>query len=471
MGLRARQDERRSGAARLRSSPMRGHDCCVARERAAPCARPMRRSAHRQEQRRRVSRRCCRRRFTTRVRAGEYVLPLVPVDAHALSRQLHRSLLAGERRRTGASSASTPETGGLTDVATGKIPDALLRPAVPRTMQASDPQAATKIVHNYRARRMQMDGDFHTFDLSDVDAEPARCCARCKILLSQRYYVGTTADPPATLPDNTESRQLGAALAPKDLEGVGVLTWRFNDWTTWDQVWAYLPTIRRVRRVRSSTRGDRIPGFEVQGDDADCYDNKTSYFTWKLVRRRRGDRPDRQRQPVRAPAQGRAAEPPRHGRCRTTRRCLRDAGRDRRRLVHARQRLRQAAGVDRRGHAEGSVLRGRQDRHVHRPRPLPRLLQAHASTRPASCTGPTSAARRGAAPKDGSFAAPTALLMLGVNEKENRGTPAGRFTRETFDRGFAGELVHHRAPGELSSAISGRRRRCSSGCGVVSSRA
>ena len=26
--------------------------------------------------------------------------------------------------------------------------------------------------------------------------------------------------------------------------------------------------------------------------------------------------------------------------------------------------------------------------------------------------------------------------MLGVNEKENRGTPAGRYTKETFERGF-----------------------------------
>jgi hypothetical protein len=26
--------------------------------------------------------------------------------------------------------------------------------------------------------------------------------------------------------------------------------------------------------------------------------------------------------------------------------------------------------------------------------------------------------------------------MIGVNEKENRGTPTGRFTKETYDRGF-----------------------------------
>ena len=38
---------------------------------------------------------------------------------------------------------------------------------------------------------------------------------------------------------------------------------------------------------------------------------------------------------------------------------------------------------------------------------------------------------------DGSFAAPSPLLMTGVNERENRGTPTGRDTRETYDRGFA----------------------------------
>ena len=52
--------------------------------------------------------------------------------------------------------------------------------------------------------------------------------------------------------------------------------------------------------------------------------------------------------------------------------------------------------------------------------------------------------------KDGSFAAPSALLMLGVNEKENRGTPAGRFTRETFERGFPPNWFTAQHLGELS---------------------
>jgi len=182
-----------------------------------------------------------------RVRAGEYVLPLVPVDA-----QRFRANYTDRFWQASASNKGTygidKETGGLTEVATGKIPEHFFGLPFP-DVQASDPDAGPKIVHNYRARRMQMDGDFHTFDLSDV-TESGEVLRTVKIMLSQRYYVGTTATPPATLPDNTESRQMGAALAPKDLEGVGVLTWRFNDWTTWDQVWAYLPTIRRVRRVR-----------------------------------------------------------------------------------------------------------------------------------------------------------------------------------------------------------------------------
>ena len=215
-----------------------------------------------------------------RVRAGEYVLTLVPVDRERFRANYTDRFWKASTANRGKYGIDA-DTGGLTDAASGKIPLRFFGLPFP-DVQAADPQAGAKIVHNYRARRMQMDGDFHTFDLSDV-TETGEVLRSVKILLSQRYYVGTTAEPPAPLPDNTESRQLAAALAPKDLEGVGVLTWRFNDWTTWDQVWAFLPTIRRVRQVRSSTRGDRVPGFEVQGDDADCYDNKTSYFAWKLV--------------------------------------------------------------------------------------------------------------------------------------------------------------------------------------------
>jgi len=366
-----------------------------------------------------------------RVQSGEYTLRVVPVDAarfHANYTDRFWNASAANRGKFGIDAA----TGGLTDLASGQIPQKFF--GLPfAEIDVQDPQAATKIVHNYRARRMQMDGDLHTFDLSDVQ-QNGEVLRTVKILLSQRYYVGTTAAPPAELPDNTESRQLAAALAPKDLEGVGVLTWRFNDWTTWDKVWAFLPTIRRVRQVRSSTRGDRIPGFEVQGDDADCYDNKTTYFTWKLLEAAEVIGPVGTDTPYARPL---TDEPP-------GKRVMtlpynnavyetpgaKGAGWFTLENVYVRRPVWIVEGTPKDPYYEAGRIVLYIDRELYNGYYKLTYNKAGELYRTNFC---------GAAwgrSDDGSFAAPTALLMLGVNEKENRGTPAGRFTKETFDHAF-----------------------------------
>lgn len=366
-----------------------------------------------------------------RVRAGQYVLNVVPVDAKRFHANYTDRFWAASASNKGKFGIDA-ETGGLTDAATGKIPDRLFGLPFPE-LDPKDPHAGAKIVHNYRARRMQMDGDFHQFDLTDV-TETGEVLRNVKILLSHRYYVGTTIDPPAALPDNTESRQLGAALAPKDLEGVGVLTWRFNDWTTWDQVWAYLPTIRRVRRVRSSTRGDRVPGFEVQGDDADCYDNKTTYFGWKLVGQADVIGPIGSADPY---AVTLADEPP-------TRRVMElpynravyetpgasGAGWFTLDNVFIKRPVWIVEGTPKDPYYEAGKIVLYIDRDLYNGYYKLTFNKAGELYRTNFC------GQAWGRSKDGSFAAPTALLMLGVNEKENRGTPAGRFTRETFERGF-----------------------------------
>jgi hypothetical protein len=366
-----------------------------------------------------------------RVRAGEYVLTVVPVDPERFRANYTERFWAASASNQGKFGLD-PETGGLTDSATGKIPERFFGLPFP-DVPASDPQAGAKIVHNYRARRMQMDGDLHTFDLSDVTLT-GEVLRTVKVLLSQRYYIGTTVQPPARLPDDTESRQLAAALAPKDLEGVGILTWRTNDWTTWDQVWAYLPTIRRVRRVRSSTRGDLVPGFEVQGDDADCYDNKTTYFTWKLV------------------GQGEVIGP--IGTANPYTLSLKDESSTQRVMevpynkavfevpgatgagwftldnVFVKRPVWLVEGIPKDPYYEAGKILLYIDRDLYHGYYKLTFSKAGQLYRTNFCGQAWGRAT------DGSFAAPSAVLMLGVNERENRGTPAGRFTRETFDRGF-----------------------------------
>jgi hypothetical protein len=380
-----------------------------------------------------------------RVRAGQYVLPLVAVDPQRFRANYTERFWQASAANKGKYGIDA-ETGGLTDAATGKIPQRFFGLPFP-DVQTSDPQAGAKVVHNYRARRMQMDGDFHTFELSDV-MQSGEVLRTVKIMLSHRYYIGTTAPPPQSLPDNTESRQLGAALAPKDLEGVGVLTWRFNDWTTWDQVWAYLPTIRRVRRVRSSIRGERVPGFEVQGDDADCYDNKTSYFVWKLI------------------DEGEVIGP--IGSADPYARTLQDEGPTRRFMelpynkavfetpgatgagwftldnVYIKRPAWIVEGTPRDPYYEAGKIVLYVDRDLYHGYYKLSFNKAGELYRTNFC------GQAWGRSTDGSFAASTPLLMLGVNEKENRGTPAGRYTRETFERGFADKWFSPEHLAELS---------------------
>jgi len=367
-----------------------------------------------------------------RVKAGQYVLPLVAVDPERFRANYSERFWTASRANAGKFGID-PATGGLTDVATGQIPQRFFGLPFP-DVAAADPLAGVKIIHNYRARRMQMDGDFHTFDLSDVTVT-GEVLRAVKIILSQRYYVGTTAPPPAVLPDNTESRQLAAALSPKDLEGVGVLTWRFNDWTTWDQVWAFLPTIRRTRRVRSSTRGDRIPGFEVQGDDADCYDNKTTYFTWKLTGEAEVIGPIGSENPyaqeLRDEAPGRRVMDFPYNNAVYETPGAQGAGWFPLKNAYVRRPVWIVEGVPKDPYYEAGKIVLYVDRDLFHGYYKLSFNKAGELYRTNLC------GQAWGRSKDGSFAAPTALLMLGINEKENRGTPAGRFTRETFESNFA----------------------------------
>jgi hypothetical protein len=367
-----------------------------------------------------------------RVAAGEYAVPVVPVDAKRF-----RANYTDRFWQASAANARKydidPATGGLIEAKTKAIPSSLFGLPFPR-IAADDPQAGAKIMHNYRIRSFQADGNIHYFDLTDVTLS-GELVRRVKIFLSHKYYVGTTSPPPKTLPDNTETRQLAAAIEPKDVEGVGVLTWRFHDWTTWDHVWAYLPNIRRVRRVRSSTRGDRIPGFEVYGDDADCYDGKVTYFTWKLVRAGEVIGPVGSDTPY---AQTLKREPP-------TRWFMdfpynaavyempgaRGAGWWTLKNVFVRRPVWIVAGVPKDPYYEAGKILLYIDRelyHAYYKLGFTRAGEQYQTNLCGQAWGRT---------PNGRFGAPSALLMTGINEKENRGTPTGRFTRETFERGFA----------------------------------
>ncbi|MBI4516392.1 MAG: DUF1329 domain-containing protein [Deltaproteobacteria bacterium] len=367
-----------------------------------------------------------------RLKVGEYHFRVVPVDGPAFRRNYSERFWRASAANAGKYDIDAA-TGGLKEKGGSRRPAVLFGLPFP-AIEPADPLAGPKILHNYRLRQLQGDGAVHYFSLVDVtrDGEVLRSV---QIFLSHKFYVGTTSAPAAALPDNTESRQLAAAVAPKDVEGVGVLTWRFNDWSTWDHVWAFLPSIRRVRRVRTATRGERIPGFEVHGDDADCYDGKVEYFDWKLAGSGEVIGPLGSDSPYArelTPAEGQrwTMKLPYN---RAVYEVVGAAGAAWLALdnVFVRRPVWIVEGTPRDPYYDlGRVVLyiDRELYHAYYKIGYSKAGDQFQTNFCGTAWGRTA---------DGQFAAPTPLLVTGVNERENRGTPTGRYTRETFVRDFA----------------------------------
>ena len=70
---------------------------------------------------------------------------------------------------------------------------------------------------------------------------------------------------------------------PYDVAGFALLLWRYRD-DRQDLNLAYLPAIRRVRRMSPANRSDSFVGSDFCIDDPYGYDGKITAFTWKFIR-------------------------------------------------------------------------------------------------------------------------------------------------------------------------------------------
>jgi hypothetical protein len=366
-----------------------------------------------------------------RVKLGHYYFTVVPVDAARFRANYTDRFWQASAANAGKYGIDAA-TGGLTDAGTGVVPAKPVFGMPFPTITADDPLGGAKVMHNYRFRRTQGDGNIHYFDLTDVTLE-GDVIRNVKIFVSEKFYIGGSTPQP-TLPDNTEWRQLGAAVQPSELEGVGVLTWRFHDWKTWDSVWAYVPSIRRVRRMRTAMRSERIPGFEVHGDDADCYDGKISYFDWKLARAADVIGPVGSDTPYALTLKKETAtrwfmDLPYNAAVYETA-GAKGAGWLTLNNVYIRRPVWIIEGTPRDPYYEAGKIVLYVDREMYN------AYYKIAYTRAGEQYQTNFCGNAWGRTPDGTFAAPSSLLMTGVNEKENRGTPTGRFRKETFDRGF-----------------------------------
>jgi len=84
-------------------------------------------------------------------------------------------------------------------------------------------------------------------------------------------------------PDRVEKYQIFLATSPYDIAGTAVMTWRYFDPQKQDNTFAYVPAIRRVRRMSSGNRSDALFGSDFAVDDAGGYDGKVTAMDWKFL--------------------------------------------------------------------------------------------------------------------------------------------------------------------------------------------
>jgi hypothetical protein len=75
------------------------------------------------------------------------------------------------------------------------------------------------------------------------------------------------------------------ALAPYDIKGTNILLWRYRN-DRLDSTFAYVPAIRRVRRMSPANRSDSFLGSDFCVDDAWGYGGKINTFNWKLIEKK-----------------------------------------------------------------------------------------------------------------------------------------------------------------------------------------
>jgi len=161
----------------------------------------------------------------------------------------------------------------------------------------ADPKAATKLMYNFeRTHYFTDDLALHLFDADtgqlqvDQGGNQRYTVERHFVLdwLRALQFTGRLhIDPKPEIEPNKDGAFRKAGLYPVvepfDLKGIGGLNYRYLDPLRQDDLWLYLPSLRRVRRLSSAQRSEALFGQDIDVDSYGGYAGQIPWFTWKLL--------------------------------------------------------------------------------------------------------------------------------------------------------------------------------------------
>jgi hypothetical protein len=173
------------------------------------------------------------------------------------------------------------EHGEVVSVDTRKQPPFIYGPPFP-DVDPKDPKAGAKVVWNFFYQSYVLGNSANHVNLDWVGSRGME--RRLATDVFQRFFDGQPAKyRPAENPQNFLFQQISAVTRPTDVQGTVALTHRFRDPAKRDQVWSYVPALRRVRAVSPANRSDGFLGSDMSQDDGSYFDGKPEDFDWRLV--------------------------------------------------------------------------------------------------------------------------------------------------------------------------------------------
>src|SRR4051794_1319640 len=119
----------------------------------------------------------------------------------------------------------------------------------------NDPQVAYKIMYNFALAGGPVDDVDLFVNIFWVNAGGLD---RYVDLRGQVISYGARWSGPIANPDEVAAKTLIFGVAPYDAVGLATLTWAYLDPEKWTSVWAYVPVLRRVRRLAAANTSDGL---------------------------------------------------------------------------------------------------------------------------------------------------------------------------------------------------------------------
>ncbi len=176
------------------------------------------------------------------------------------------------------------EEGLIVEAATGKTPEHILGIPFPE-VDLEDPKAAYRLMYNRMCFAYTLGNNY--YPMRAIWAGRGGYEREVQAAFWTYPMVGSPSAMKENNSDLMEKYSIVQVIAPYDIAGTNILTWRYLD-NRQDMSYGFVPAIRRVRRMSPANRSDAFLGTDMCVDDGYGYDGKIGAVEWMPVKKVEG---------------------------------------------------------------------------------------------------------------------------------------------------------------------------------------